>query len=310
MIIKSRKVPVELKILRLLNNRMKLTEKELTHFLHLEKGYEGEKMFDEWLKQLPSNFLVVNDLLLESNNTFFQIDSLVISPVTIYIFEVKNFEGDYIIDIGADKWRSLSGSEIKNPIHQLNRSEILLRQLLQKSSFNPSIESYVVFVNPNFYLYQAPVDLPIIFPTQINRYMNKLKLKSSKLIEKHHRLAKQLLALHCVDSPYKRLPYYNFELLKKGTTCVYCGSFKISNNDSMIVCHDCGKVEASTNGIMRTVDEIQTLFPDIKITTNIVYDWSKLNYSKKTVYRTLTNNLQQIGFGRASYFIKGNGSCE
>jgi hypothetical protein len=147
---KHRYESLELKIMRSLNVRMKLETKEENYYLNLEKGYEGEQKFDKWTENFSDNCLVLNDLLLEYNNTIFQIDSLIISSNTIYLFEVKNYEGDFFIE--ADRWYSLSKTEIKNPLHQLQRNESLFRRLLQDLGFNISIEPYPIFVNPEFQL--------------------------------------------------------------------------------------------------------------------------------------------------------------
>jgi hypothetical protein len=103
---KHRYESLELKIMRSLNVRMKLETKEENYYLNLEKGYEGEQKFDKWTENFSDNCLVLNDLLLEYNNTIFQIDSLIIPSNTIYLFEVKNYEGDFFIE--ADRWYSLS----------------------------------------------------------------------------------------------------------------------------------------------------------------------------------------------------------
>ncbi|WP_408605273.1 nuclease-related domain-containing protein [Bacillus timonensis] len=39
----------------------------------------GEKMFDQRLEKLSLDYLILNDLLLETSNTHYQIDSLLIS---------------------------------------------------------------------------------------------------------------------------------------------------------------------------------------------------------------------------------------
>lgn len=69
-------------------------------------------------KKLTNDWLIVKDLLLESNNTVFQVDTLLISPETVYLFEVKNYEGDFYIE--SDRWYTISKTEINNPLLQLN----------------------------------------------------------------------------------------------------------------------------------------------------------------------------------------------
>lgn len=59
------------------------------------------------------------------NNTTFQIDSLIITHEKVYLYEIKNYEGDYFYQ--ADKLYKKPRFEIINPLHQLSRSKALLR---------------------------------------------------------------------------------------------------------------------------------------------------------------------------------------
>ncbi|MGM0904789.1 MAG: hypothetical protein ACQEXB_27495 [Bacillota bacterium] len=52
MILKPRQVSDELKLMRILNARMELTEKDKQNYLNLEKGFEGELKFDALMKNL------------------------------------------------------------------------------------------------------------------------------------------------------------------------------------------------------------------------------------------------------------------
>ncbi|WP_342042616.1 nuclease-related domain-containing protein [Bacillus sp. OTU2372] len=92
---KPRSVPEELKVLRILNNQMDLTSEQEKYYLYKEKGFEGEVQFDLLREQLQSDCLILNDLLLEVNNTFFQIDILILFQEIIYLFEVKRRFGYY-----------------------------------------------------------------------------------------------------------------------------------------------------------------------------------------------------------------------
>src|SRR5690625_2881877 len=117
----SRTKPKKLTILELLNKRKKLTGKEKQHFLNLQKGYEGEVIFDKLTDKLKCECLILNDLLFEVNNTTFQIDSLIIVQGKILFYEVKNHEGDYYYQ--SDKLYKKPKFEIINPLHLLSRSE-------------------------------------------------------------------------------------------------------------------------------------------------------------------------------------------
>jgi hypothetical protein len=145
---------------------MELTGKDAKKYYSAEKGFEGERMFDEFLETIAGNWLTLNDLGLESNNSYFQVDTTLLFQGIIHLINVKNFEGDYYID-SSGQWFSGSEKLTKDPIEQLIRSENLFKQLLQELGFKFSVESYLVFINPEFHLYNAPKNLPAVFPTQL-----------------------------------------------------------------------------------------------------------------------------------------------
>ncbi|WP_231687892.1 nuclease-related domain-containing protein [Bacillus sp. FJAT-27251] len=89
MIIKERKESDELLTMRYLNTRKQLTEKDKSRYVKLEKGYEGEVQFDTLTENLSEERYILNDLLLEANNSHFQIDSTVVSQGTIYLLDLK-----------------------------------------------------------------------------------------------------------------------------------------------------------------------------------------------------------------------------
>jgi Nuclease-related domain len=297
---KARAISNELKVLRLLNTRLDLSADQQQHYSNLEKGFAGEVQFDLLTEKLQSDCLILNDLLFEVNKMECQIDTTVIFQETIYFFEVKNYEGDFCYD--AEGFHAISGKEYKDPLDQIKRSKSLLRQLLQNLGYDFPIEAYVVFINPEFTLYQSPKDLPIIFPTQLNRFLKKLNTKKSKLTNKHTKLAEQLVSLHLPESSYTQLPTYKYDQLKKGITCKVCNSFLMSIRGQKIVCHECGCQELVDSAVMRSVVEFTLLLPNHRITTNVIHEWCKVVESKKRISRILGRNFKIKGFGQWSYY--------
>ncbi len=297
---KHRLLPVALKFMRYLNARMKLTDKEKLYYFYLEKGYAGELLFDQRLTHLSTNCLILNDLLLECNNTEFQNDTFLISQDTLYQFEVKNYEGDYYIE--DNKWYTFPKNDIKNPMLQLERSETLVRQLVRGLGFHFTVKPYLIFVNPHFHLYHAPMNLPIIYPTQLERFINRLNLEPSKLTEKHINFADKLLSLHLSVSKNMKIPAYSYEQLEKSILCSSCYSLDTKVIENRLVCKKCGCIEHLTSAVLRTVEEYVFLFPNCKITTNTIYEFCKIVPSKKTIRRILLKYYKLAEHGRSSYF--------
>lgn len=297
---KSRTEPVELLLLKSLDTRMNLFDKDKQHFFNLKKGYEGEIMFDSLTEKLQCDCLILNDLLLKTNNTTFQIDALIILSDIIYLFEVKNYEGDYYYESG--RIYKKPKLEINNPLNQLSRTEYLLRQLLQNLGYNMTIEASIIFINPEFTLYQSPLDKPFIFPTQVHRYLKQLNTNPSKLNGKHKGQADKLISLHIKDSPFKQLPSYDYDQLRKGITCAECKLLSISVEGKKCICKECGHEEMVATAVMRSVKEFKLLFPNRKMTTNVIHDWCQVVTSKQRIQRILEKHLKIIGVHRWSYY--------
>ncbi|MDR6998241.1 nuclease-related domain-containing protein [Neobacillus niacini] len=290
----------DLKRFKILKERTELTSYEKRYLQSLIKGFEGEVQFDLLVDQLQSKPLILNDLFLEVGNTKFQIDSSLIFQETLHFFEVKNFEGDYIYD--HENFHSVSGNPIQNPLDQLKRSKVLLRQLLKKLGYNLPIEGHVIFINPEFLLYKAPSELPFIFSSQINRFMKKLDTKSSKINQWHMTIASQLAALHLDKLSLIKLPSYQHAPLKVGPICKVCNSFSVSPQGHSLFCHDCGCSETAESAVLRYVEELKLLFPLRKITTNEVFYWCGGVISKKRICKILGKYLQIQGVHQWTFF--------
>jgi hypothetical protein len=289
-----------LKVLRILNKRMKLTEDDQRYYQNQEKGYQGEVQFDRLTEKLQRDCHILNDLQLESNKSSFQLDSSLIFQDTYSLFEVKNFEGEYVYD--AEYFKTLSGRDFQNPLDQLKRSKLMLRQILQSLGSKLTVEAYVIFINPQFTLYQTPPDLPFILPTQLETFMKKLDQKPSRLNRSHVNLADKLISLHQTVPPKIQLPNYSYETLKKGLTCCNCESFSVTIVGKKLICDNCGGEEMVTVAVMRNVEEFKLLFPQWKITTNVIHEWCGVVDSRKRVSRVLRKNLKITGLGQWAFY--------
>ncbi|KKK39784.1 nuclease [Mesobacillus campisalis] len=301
MILKERKESDELLTMRYLNTRMQLTEKDKSRYFKLEKGYEGEVKFDTLAENILEERYILNDMLLEVNNSYFQIDSTIVSQGVIYLLDIKNFEGDYFLD--SDKFYSVaSGREYKNPLDQLKRSTTLFRHLLQIHRLHYLVESFVIFINQEFTLYQAPMNQPLILPTQVNRFLKEFDKTPSKLDDGHKKLSQKLMTLHQPKNPFSATPAYEYSQVKKGCYCKTCKSFKVYIVNYHLVCENCGGQEKIEHAILRHMEEFKLLFPDRNITTHSIYEWCQTGLNEKTIRRIMKKNFTAFGNTRDTYY--------
>ncbi|MBU9710308.1 nuclease-related domain-containing protein [Evansella tamaricis] len=308
-IIKPRSKPLELIMMEYLSYRMEFSQSQKRHLYRLNSGYEGEVRLDQWYDNCPDHWLVLNDLWLKnSTESYFQIDSLLITPRTAFVLDAKNNYGEHhLLD---DRWYRCSDSKewTTNPLTQQKRCETSFRQILQNSGTSFPIVSKLVFVNQEFTLYNTPQGLPLLLPTQIKSFFENMKMNDpgpAKPTQNQIKLANYICTVHMDKSPYSNLPGYDFEGLKKGLLCENCKSFLAPPVESCrsIVCHRCGHNEEVKSCILRAIEELVLLFPDEELTTDRVYQWCKVINCKRRISRLLGEKLKRVGYGYTACYL-------
>ncbi|OJF91195.1 nuclease-related domain-containing protein [Alkalibacterium sp. 20] len=301
-VIKEREKSKLLIGLNYLDKRIKLGDPDKRYLLNLEKGFIGEELFDSVVKQyLKGEALVLNDLLIESKGTTFQIDSLVVTSDTVYLYEIKNYKGDFQMNSGQLYY--ISGQEITNPLIQLNRTRELLRQLLKEWGSRLKIEANVVFINDSFTLYNAKIEDPFIFPTQLKEHFKELSSRSKVIKKDHHYLASKLVSVHKDDLPYqKQLPFYKLDDLIKGISCCYCGSVDLIVTQRSCYCKFCYKQMSIEDLVTESVKELKFLFPDQKVTTTLVDEWCGNSVNYRKIRKILQNDFMVSGTTSGTYY--------
>src|SRR5690606_22358613 len=113
--------------------------------------------------------------------------------------------------------------------------------------------------------------------------------------------AEQLVSKHLPESRRKREYDYDFDRLQKGIICGTCGCF-MKPVYAKLVCLNCDLHEDIDVGIIRSVEELQRLFPNLKITLNTVQEWLGVIDSRKQIRRVLKEHLKLIRHGRYSFY--------
>ena len=300
--IKAREKPALLTILELLDKRMTLSSAEKQHLYAMSKGYDGEVLFDSMIeKYIDTDVLILNDLSLISGTTPFQIDSVVLTSDTLYLYEVKNYEGQYTSRVGH--FYTSSDQEIINPANQLNRTTTLFSKMLKLWKMTIPIQSTVVFVNPSFMLYEAEEKDPFIFPSQIAAHLNAVNQQKGPLSTKHHSIAQRLIEETQKKLPYHRqLPFYDFEELKKGLSCSRCGSFDLKNTTKLSQCLVCNNITSVNDIVLSQVKAFKILFPDKLITSNNIYDWCDGMLPKRRITAILNTAYKRKGHSKATHY--------
>lgn len=267
------------------------------------KGYLGELKFDALLEPRHGNWLILNDLILTVNGKETQIDTMLIGSTTIYHINVKDYEGIYYVE--NNMFCSDKSKEQKDLIGQLERCNNLIRNLLHELNYQQfSVVPYIVFVNPKLTLYQAPRDLPMILPSQLDGFIDRLyqQGKDMNITLSHRKLADEIISRCQSRSAYSKIPGYTLDGLKKGVFCVECGGNMVHGRRGAVNCTKCGHKEKIEMCVVRNVEEFRLLFPDLNVTVPIIVDWCAV-IPEKSIRKTLIKHYKRIGKGRSTEYV-------
>lgn len=263
-------------------------------------GWKGELNLDTHSVKLPPDFLVLNDLRIKESNTDYQIDATMIFGDTIHVYEVKNFSGDYIYR--PDIFRSQTGLKIANPAGQLSKWTALISNLCRKAGYRFEVKGFVIFINPEFFLYGTPVAEPFLFSGQLPSHFKSMEQQLFVNGRKQMRMAEKLLDLHDENYRPPNLPDYEYDNLTKGALCPECFSFEHQDSRQIRCCAKCGHKETIEEAIKRSIEEIFLLFPEKLVTKQLVYDWLNQEYSLQRIRRVLEKYFCMHAHNRGTYY--------
>lgn len=101
------------------------------------KGKYGERKIQEILLSLPDEYYVFNDIILDEDGFYSQIDHVVISPYGIFVIETKNLTGWIYGNEKSEEWiQNIYGNKyyFRNPIKQNNAHVLAIKSLYGLSS--------------------------------------------------------------------------------------------------------------------------------------------------------------------------------
>lgn len=251
----------ELLWLEEMEKRGGLKEEGLRELQLRRKGYEGEADFGHLLHDyLPNNWLFIQDLRLKSVAGELQIDALLVNPLGLTVFEVKNYTADYQYSEGS--WRVNGRAKVHNDFQQLERTVALLRQLLEQNGFKVPIEKYVVYINEQDSVEIDDPTLPFLKRATLRRFV-KEAIKQCQIAsnQRYDKESDWLLSQHIDDERRFTLSDDEFASLKKGIYCVNCYTFDVTVSRYEICCRHCQFVEGREKATVRSICDYGLLFP-------------------------------------------------
>ena len=300
MLIKPRVKSINHFVLESVNYRMGLSVEDNRRYQNQMKGFQGEQLFDQLINHSQQNGYVVNDLFLSSKDTHYQMDSILILNEQLIIYEVKNYTGEYCYENGS--LFSKNGYSLQNPVDQVNRKKAYLNNWLLNNGYPHKTKAYVVFINPDFYIYNLPLTKSILFVGQLERHFKTLTNANESVNAQDKKLAQALANQHNGNYRPDNLPSYGFDSLKKGILCPECFSFAHTDTREKRICTTCGHIEKIADAIYRSVLEFQVLFPEVPVSMQTIFAWCGGKYTKPRIRRVLSQKMTKYSNGPMTYY--------
>jgi hypothetical protein len=137
------------------------------------KGLVGEEIVSDYLKQLPEDYFIYNDVNLPGKMG--NIDHVVIGPSGIFVIETKNYSGKFLIK--GNDWFYYKGGNYNpvktNPAHQVIRNTLELKKFLETKGVDTSIwfQAIVAFKNSDFRVEEKPKAYKVLIPQTVPKYI-------------------------------------------------------------------------------------------------------------------------------------------
>ena len=164
--------------------------------------------------------LIIQDLLLSTRDTFYQIDALLITDNSIFLYEIKNNSVCY--NFKERTIYSTSGHALLDPVAQAELKRSYLFNLLMNMGHHIEVIPLVIYINPVFYIYDFPINKSVIFSGQLTSHFKTVSAEVSKPTVLSKTLAEKLVRLYNELYRPLNLSNYTFDLLQKGIVCPDC----------------------------------------------------------------------------------------
>lgn len=301
MFITARKLPEELLHYYALQRRSALGAKNHDKLRRLERGVEGERVYDLILAEAGhGNLYIFRDLYLMIEGSVTQYDTLIVSESGIIVNEIKNFTGDYQVE--GSMWTGSRGTPLPDdPLSQLRRAVGKLMNLQRTAGFNFEVSGKLIFPNESFRLFAKDDQVwnQVVLRADLRRYFNGFYNEYSG--EGASELA-NIIERHIVPNPYFK-HRVEFDSVRHGLYCGGCGSFQLEKQQFHLLCMTCSSRESNETHLVRAMSDFKYLFGDLAMTSRRLMEFTGNAVNVRTLQRVLNKYCYVKGVYKTSNYI-------
>lgn len=250
----------ELQWLETLGKRKQLNEEQRRALQRSQKGFVGERQMDKLVETfLPEITAIIDDITLKYQSTVVQIDKILLVGTTVYIIDMKFYQGDYILQYNS--WQRNGKKLPTNILEQLRRAVRVVENIFKENQIDLKVKGVLAFLNPESNIYvEDTVPEKILAVNELPLWLLELKKYFS---DERYLHWQSVLFQYQIDGyrTKRQLTLEEEKHLQKGICCPRCHQFNTRQNKHTVVC-SCGYEEVKATAYVRTITEYGVLFHD------------------------------------------------
>ncbi|MCM3636466.1 NERD domain-containing protein [Sporosarcina luteola] len=251
MLLKKRSEPLSLLGLQSLINRLPTNHEQYSKIeedLRKRKaGFGGELNFDKHINEFRPNypFGLIHDICLLYNGIYFQMDSVLIQPDKIIIFEIKNLGGKLTVKASPTQFiQEIKGERkiIQSPIIELERKMIFMDRWLKERGLDCPIKGMIGLAYTNELFIEEEINTDILFTHEIPIRLYNMAATDEILSRNNIRnIARDIVDSHQEYNPFPLTKTLNIakEDIIPGVICPECKLNGMKWFQKKWRCHGC-----------------------------------------------------------------------
>lgn len=243
-----------------------------------------------------------------STSSYFQIDTLILTPSFTIVFEVKNIAGSLkFIETPPQLIRTSADGQVDgfdSPVAQVERNVELLEEWIHTRGIHLPVYGVVVLAYPKQIVELAPVKTKVLFPKLIPSYIKNLYDNPSKLKkDSFNWLCTKLMKGHRNFIPPLICETYHIPRsdIRTGVECKLCGKLGMKRVFRNWSCSNCGNNDKLAH--QKAIKEWFLLFGG-KMTNKNCREFLQIDDMKTATRLLQSMNLRSEGsFRNRSYYM-------
>lgn len=284
MFLNKRLMSPEFLYYKALEKRTELDFEERRHLYNIQKGFDGECLYDKILDEIGhESVYILRNLYLKAGKSITQFDSIVISMDRVAVNEIKNYSGDYHYE--NNTWYR-NGKQLKDNAHiQLSRAKGKIIQLRDEAGLHFNVEGAVIFTGDDFRLTTESdyIWSETVIRNQLRNYFR--QFKDDRISDKAKSIVRH------IKNAIAENPYFeekaDLSRLQRGLYCGKCESFDLRKGRFQFACASCGAIESNETHLLRAMSDHKFLFYNQPITKQSILHLIDNQISEDVVYRFL-----------------------